>query len=63
MNRLKDKKTIVVTGGLGFIGSHFVESCLEDGHTIYNLDKETYAAHIDIEFSGNYHYEKRTPKY
>ena len=54
MGRLQDKKTIVVTGGLGFIGSHFVEMCLENGHTIYNIDKETYAANTDLTFDGNY---------
>jgi dTDP-glucose 4,6-dehydratase len=34
---------IVVTGGLGFIGSHFVERVVLDGHSVLVLDKETYA--------------------
>tara|TARA_A100001011_G_scaffold375774_1_gene437681 strand:- start:433 stop:1404 length:972 start_codon:yes stop_codon:yes gene_type:complete len=54
MGRLQDKKTIVVTGGLGFIGSHFIEMCLKSGHTIYNIDKETYAANTDLSFDGDY---------
>jgi dTDP-glucose 4,6-dehydratase len=35
---------IVVTGGMGFIGSHFVELALQDNHEILVLDKMTYAA-------------------
>ena len=39
-------KNILVTGGMGFIGSHFVELlCTEDENlSIINLDKLTYAA-------------------
>ena len=54
MGRLESKKTIVVTGGLGFIGSHFIEMCLRNGHTIYNIDKETYAANTYLKFDGEY---------
>lgn len=54
MNRLKGKKTIIVTGGLGFIGSHFVDQMLKMGHKVINYDKETYAAHTDLKFSGDY---------
>ena len=54
MGRLDNKKTIVVTGGLGFIGSHFIEMCLENGHKVFNIDKETYAAHTDLVFEGDY---------
>ena len=54
MNRLKGKKTIIVTGGLGFIGSHFVDQVLKMGHKVINYDKETYAAHTDLKFLGDY---------
>ncbi|NLK86281.1 MAG: dTDP-glucose 4,6-dehydratase [Clostridiaceae bacterium] len=39
-------KTILVTGGAGFIGSNFINRHLEryDGYHIINLDKLTYAA-------------------
>ncbi len=36
-------KTILVTGGCGFIGSHFVESLLAGGYRVINLDALTYA--------------------
>lgn len=29
---------VLVTGGAGFIGSHFVERCLQDGHEVVVLD-------------------------
>lgn len=41
--------TALITGGLGFIGSHFVETVLENtNYNIICLDKETYAA--DLKF-------------
>lgn len=36
---------ILVTGGLGFIGSHFARTALIKGHTVSVLDKLTYAGH------------------
>lgn len=40
---------IVVTGGLGFIGSHFIELLLEKTDWYINcLDNETYAANLDF---------------
>lgn len=35
---------IIVTGGLGFIGKHFVRRCLDDGRFVKNIDKVSYAA-------------------
>ena len=35
---------MVVTGGRGFIGSHFIELALNKGHTIIDIDKMTYCA-------------------
>lgn len=32
------KKTILVTGGAGFIGSHLCERLVRDGHTVISLD-------------------------
>jgi dTDP-glucose 4,6-dehydratase len=34
----------VVTGGRGFIGSHFVEKALSLGHSVYDIDKMGYAS-------------------
>lgn len=42
------KEVILVTGGLGFIGSHFVELLLQKGHRVINIDKITYASNLDI---------------
>lgn len=55
MDRLVGHKTIVVTGGLGFIGSHFIERILSMGHTVINIDKVTYAAN-NITFTGDYRF-------
>ncbi|MBY5559234.1 dTDP-glucose 4,6-dehydratase [Rhizobium leguminosarum] len=36
-------KTVIVTGGCGFIGSHFIEILLEKGYRVINIDALTYA--------------------
>ena len=56
-----DKNTILITGGCGFIGSHFVRLCLREGYHVVNLDALTYAASRDtlrdIEQEGTgYHF-------
>lgn len=37
-------KLMLVTGGLGFIGKHFIKKCLADGHFVTNVDVVNYAA-------------------
>lgn len=39
-----ENKVFLVTGGLGFIGKHFIKKCLSEGHSIINIDCYTYAA-------------------
>lgn len=38
MTIMQEKKTILVTGGAGFIGSHLCERLVGDGHTVISLD-------------------------
>ncbi|HUX96883.1 MAG TPA: dTDP-glucose 4,6-dehydratase [Bacteroidales bacterium] len=58
------KKSILVTGGAGFIGSHVVRRFVRryPDYLIVNADKLTYAGNLenitDIESSRNYHFEK-----
>ena len=58
------QKTILITGGAGFIGSHIVRLFVNKypGYQIVNLDKLTYAGNLenlsDIEMSENYIFEK-----
>ncbi|MDP6231973.1 MAG: GDP-mannose 4,6-dehydratase, partial [Nitrospinaceae bacterium] len=52
-------KTILVTGGAGFIGSNFVMNLVQSGRArIINYDKLTYAGNLDtlrpIESDSNY---------
>ena len=47
----------LVTGGRGFIGSHFVEKCLDEGHKVIDIDSMTYAANIKLPFDGNKNYQ------
>jgi dTDP-glucose 4,6-dehydratase len=57
------KKTILITGGAGFIGSHVVRKFVQDypEYTIVNLDLLTYAGNLenlqDIENESNYIFE------
>ena len=37
---------IIITGGLGFIGSRFVNLCIKKGHDVKIIDKMTYAANL-----------------
>ncbi len=58
------KKTVLVTGGCGFIGANFVRLLLETrpDWQIINLDKLTYAGNLlsleDISDQENYHFVK-----
>jgi dTDP-glucose 4,6-dehydratase len=47
--RSLDGKTLLVTGGAGFIGSHFIRGVLRrhPGARVVNLDKLTYAGNLD----------------
>src|SRR5215510_5559779 len=57
-------KTIVITGGAGFIGSHVVRLFVNKYplYKIVNLDALTYAGNLenlrDVEHSSNYYFEK-----
>ena len=47
----------VVTGGRGFIGSHFVEAVLERGDTVIDIDKMTYAASKTLPWDNHPKYQ------
>ncbi len=57
-------KTILITGGAGFIGSHLVRRFVSQypNYRIVNLDALTYAGNLanlsDVEMAPNYHFEK-----
>ena len=41
-------KIVVITGCLGFIGSHLTKKCLDLGWKVLGIDKKTYAANTDF---------------
>lgn len=51
--------TIIVTGGLGFIGSHFIDLALSKGYRVVNIDKVTYASNIRLNDVFNESYPDR----
>ena len=40
------KKLIIVTGGLGFIGSNLIELLLKKKYNVVNIDKVTYSSNF-----------------
>jgi len=53
---------LLVTGGSGFIGSHFIEEIFKknDVTKLYNLDADTYAANKNLPFESDARYRKLT---
>lgn len=56
--RFNSNTICLITGGLGFIGSHFIDKVLGLGWKVINIDKVNYAS-LDIDFnSPNYFHIK-----
>lgn len=47
---------VTVTGGRGFIGSHFVESALNRGWRVHDIDKMGYASHRSLPWDKDANY-------
>lgn len=59
---MKYKRSLLITGGAGFIGSHVVRLLVNKypEYTVFNLDSLTYAGNLenlkDVEDKENYHF-------
>jgi len=51
-------RLVVITGCLGFIGSHVTNKCLGMGWKVYGIDSETYAANPSLVRTFKSHYKK-----
>ena len=56
---MKNKGKIIVTGGLGFIGSNLIELLLKKNFYVINIDKITYSSNFYnvLEFKKNRNYK------
>jgi dTDP-glucose 4,6-dehydratase len=48
---------MMITGGRGFIGSHFVERVLEEGHSVLDYDSMTYCSNQILPFDDHPNYK------
>ncbi|MBV03478.1 MAG: hypothetical protein CML45_03695 [Rhodobacteraceae bacterium] len=48
---------LVVTGGRGFIGSHFVDRALKEGHQVLDIDKIGYASNTELPWDNHKNYK------
>jgi dTDP-glucose 4,6-dehydratase len=63
IKKMRNKKTILLTGGAGFIGSALIRHIIKNTqHTVVNIDKLTYSGNLQslesIEVSKNYIFEQ-----
>ena len=56
---IKMTKKVIITGGLGFIGSHIVRLLLRKNYKVLNLDKISYSSQRNFNPLKNYNFKKQ----
>ena len=57
IDKKKNKKAVLVTGGSGFIASHLVDRLIKLGYFVINIDRLDYCSYDNTKNINNFEYD------